>query len=573
VAAQQAALGEQERDLHGQRVALERQQTQLATHLEDRRRKLHELREELKAERAAVEQNRADAAALKAQADRDRRRVAGLRHKLERRRRREAAVQEATLRQREQELNTARAALNKEADDLKGDRAALEAVRLRFNGDAELSRRELSDGWEQLALAQQQWEATLDREHRDRRRRETALQEQAVALARGERALAEERRHWERHRLALEMEAAGLDARVRNLRSRLPRPESEPLPIAPAVPPLAPETPAPQRFSRLADTLADQRVSLLQQWQTLLIVHENWGRDRATAFADLEEAVRQHAEREHRLQERERSWQPRQQVLDRREEELAQLRLSLEGRQLRLATEAAAWESDRYALLTELQGREAVVTRQLHLLETLRIRWAHRRRREVRRQRRAEARAEEVRRQYVDRWEALVMREAELNRTQRAVGFQEAALERYRLECIAQAHDVVAAEKRIERLRRQEEQRFAEAAKSLENEQQALLDENARLDARAEQLQRFADEVADVQQRLGPRRASREARQVAVEGEGQRRLLEVQRLRLRHQRDEQQLGELRAEVERVARVLIDGGETPLPPALAAPQAA
>ena len=385
-AAQQSAFDDEEQRLHAQRVALERQQKQLAAHLEERRRKLHEMREELKAEReqlqadrATVEREKAEADSLKAQTDQDRQRLAEMRQKLERRQERQFAEREAALGQREQELAAARNGLDQKADELKRDRATLEAVRLRFNGDAELSRRELGEGWEQLALAQQQWEATLDQEHRERARRDKALEERARALARAEQALAEERRHWERRRLDLEREAAGLDARVRNLRDRLPPSPSERTPLTAGAPaatpvPAPPEPAAPQRLQRLADTLADQRAHLVQQWQAMLAVHEQWHRDRQALLAEVEAAARRLGAREQHLLERERTWQPREEALVRREEALTHLRLSLEGWQLRLTAEAVAWEADRYALLTELQGREAVVTRQMHLLETLRRR-------------------------------------------------------------------------------------------------------------------------------------------------------------------------------------------------------
>jgi pSer/pThr/pTyr-binding forkhead associated (FHA) protein len=589
VAAQQAAFDDEEQRLQQQHVALDRQQKQLAAHLEERRRKLHELREELKAEReqlqadrAAVEQERTTAADLKAEAEKDRRRLAELREKLERRQERRLAEQEAMLRKQEQELVTEREKVRGEAEGLKRDRAELHAMRLRFNGEAELSRRELGEGWEQLALAQQKWEETLNQEQRDRARRAKELGERSRSVTVAEQALADERRRWERRRLDLEKEAAGLDVRIRNLRDRLPRDDGKrdrigPPPlreaVAPAVSVALPEDPAPECIQRLAGTLADQRLHLLEQWRALLTLSAQWHQEHEAVQAMVEEAGGRLEERDRCLTEREQSLQPREEMLHRREEGLTQIRLSLEGWQLRLTTDVVAWEAERYTLLTELQGREAVVARQMQLLETLRRRWVRRRRQEVQRQREFETRCEEVRRQYIDRWEACLIRDAELNRAQRAVAAGEAALERYRLECIGQAPDVVAAEKRIERLRRQEEELFAAADKALERDQQAVLDENARVDARAEELQRFADEVAVEEERCARRRAAREARQVAVEGESQRRRLELRRLRLRHQQEAQQLVELRAELERVAGILIDGNEAPVPLALPSPKAA
>src|SRR4029079_17745191 len=76
VAAQQAALTDEELRLHQRRLALEKQEAQLAAHLEDRRLRLVELHDEIKPARTAGDDARAaldrDRAALAEEVRRER---------------------------------------------------------------------------------------------------------------------------------------------------------------------------------------------------------------------------------------------------------------------------------------------------------------------------------------------------------------------------------------------------------------------------------------------------------------------------------------------------------------------
>src|SRR5262249_15126839 len=132
VAAQQAALTEEEARLHQCRIALEQQEKQLAAHLENQRCQLLRLRDEtrqaegeLQAERQAHEQRARAAAAELAQARQEletsqnqcqaeRRRLEGLRGKLKRRWHRHWAAQRQAMRGREAEVEGLRLGLQKQ---------------------------------------------------------------------------------------------------------------------------------------------------------------------------------------------------------------------------------------------------------------------------------------------------------------------------------------------------------------------------------------------------------------------------------------------------------------------------
>src|SRR5690606_36112543 len=111
-----------------------------------------------------------------AQADarRERRRLGELRRRLHRRWKRHWQQHEAHLQRREEEV--ARVARR-----LEEERAALHQERLRLNGERELGRRQLQEEWQQLGLAQQQWEECLNAEHAERIRRTRELEERTRA--------------------------------------------------------------------------------------------------------------------------------------------------------------------------------------------------------------------------------------------------------------------------------------------------------------------------------------------------------------------------------------------------------
>src|SRR5262249_39562159 len=82
---------------------------------------------------------------------------------------------ETALRKREDQLEA-------ERRKRESDRAALTDARLRFNGETELGRRQLQDGWDGLRRAQRQWDER-------RRRVEGELQRRDRELTEAERGL------------------------------------------------------------------------------------------------------------------------------------------------------------------------------------------------------------------------------------------------------------------------------------------------------------------------------------------------------------------------------------------------
>jgi hypothetical protein len=597
VAAQQAALTEEETRLLQRQTALERHEEQLAAHLEERRRQLLALQEQHKQERAALEAERAAFAKESAQARRElaqaradatlaaeeavaeRNRLQELRRRLKKRWHRHWQWQLNELRRREKEIGG-------ERERQQQERVRLQEARLRFNGEAELGKRQLRDGWNELALAQRQWEERQIREQGALEQKGKDLNNRAAAVAEREQALAAEEQRWQAQRNVLEKEVAGLQSRTHHLRRKLQEQQQElanreaalkqmSLPLAnPEIPVLSAPPVVLSASSgelsridvdwllvleRFAGDLADQRLHLLEQWQALVAVVEAWQQEHAILLTDLEEAGR-------RLQEREQVVHVQEQALavalmETREQQnaLSRTRWRLEAWQARLRVLEASLEGERASLLAAVQAREEAAAERLRHVDDLRQRWLARRRKEAEEWRACRQQSAEVRQHFLALWKEYRGRRASLTREQRALAVQALALERFRQEWLGRVPNPVKAEKRIERLARKIADRNREAERHLARASQLLTSETARLEKHLEHVQGWEEELANRQEELSERQTEWESQQARAEDGERLRLQELERLHLQRQHYQRQVEELRDEVERLARLLIEDG--------------
>jgi hypothetical protein len=574
VAAQQAALTEEELRLRQEAVALERREEQLAAHLEQRRGQLLQLREQIKQERTALKSEREEigrerdqAARDRKQARKERRRFVELRKRLKRRWKQHFATQEAVLRRRMEELAAHRTRLDAEADALRRGREEMEQKRLRFNGEVELGRRELQENWEELQLTQQRWEECLRHEQAERDRQVTGLTNDAYALA-------HEKQLWQHRRDALAREIEGLEARLRNQRHRLLDQEERlahveaklqvrplelgipwatPLAEAHAIEPVE----APSVLVKLAGDLADQRGHLLEQWQKLLLVQAHWEQEREDVTSALERMAEKLHVRERRIVESERSLADLMADLEQRQERLARARGDLEARRTRLSVEQLAWEAERAASLDEVRSREAAAAGQLRRMENLRLRRIQRRQQEIEEVRAARTEAEQARQRYLSLWQECQQRRAELANEQRTLASQTVAFERFRLEYLGRLRNTPAAEKRLERLRRQSAVQLRAAERELIAEREAQTAEAARLEERGRLLTEREGALAARQQEWSHAEGMHQNEQVAGTIADERQRQELQRWQAQYQHAERQVTALRDEVEQLARLLLD----------------
>jgi hypothetical protein len=586
VAAQQAALTEVEARLQHRRAGLEKQEAQLSAHLEDRRRKLMELQTQVREARvtlrneriehekrvaettAELVQARSEVNAGKETVRAERRQVNELHRRLKRRHASLWKATEADLHKREERLNEDRR-------KLEADRAAQNDARLRFNGEAELGRRQLHDAWDDFRRAQKEWEQRRGHEEDELRRR-------ARELTLAEDTLGEQWNDWEGNRRALAGEVEGLESRVRNLRRKVQEQEQEAQRhgLAPTGAPAPAEAistvarppadlGAEQRerltvLEALAEALADQRLHLLEQAARLVRARDEWCAEQTAALAGLEAATRRLQWREEQIEPRDRALGEAEAELRRRGEAMAQLQAHLDGWQTRLTARAAAWDADREVLLVGVKGREEAAQQQAEVLADLRRRWAQRRHKEVAGLRGELQRVLDARQQYGALWEDCLNQSAALEQQQRALAERALALEQYQLEVIGRAPDSAAAEKRLERLRRRCAAPTATARRNLDRERQALDAERKRLQEQAEQIDRKAAALAEREATLTQRLAEWESGKADAETARARLQAEVATLTSQRAHREREAQTLRNEAERLARLLIDDGPTLLP---------
>jgi hypothetical protein len=533
-------------------------------------RQQKEVRLALDKEREAVQQELG-------QAGRERRRLVELRKRLKKRWRKHWQGHEADLRRRGQELEAERAKVQQEAAGLQRERVQLSQARLRFNGEVELGRRKLQDEWQQLGLAQQQWEACLNQEQAERAMRLREFDRRAASLAATEQAVRQQKDLAEHLHLKLRKESEGLEARIRNQRLKLleqEKPRSQPPAgekISPALAPVVrrPDPDVPGVLARLAGDLTDQRQRLLEQWRCLLELHDAWVPERAALLAEIEAAARELAEREGRLDAREQALGSAETDLRRRQRELFEVRCSLEAWQARLTARETFLDNERVMLLADVRGREEQAEGTARQLEELRQRRARRREQEVEELRQARQQHEQMRRDYVLLWQECQDRRAELIREHRDLAAKSLALEQFRQELLCRTADTPGADKRLERLHRRNLARIETEERDLRRERAALAAETKRLDRLAGRLLN-KEEALDARHEAWTRQlAETEEQQAAAADREQRRQQEVQHWQLLHERDERQLKELRDEVERIARLLLEEGEATSNPPVAA----
>jgi hypothetical protein len=598
VAAQQSALGEEESKLLQRRQALEQQEQQLAIHLEEKRQRLVQLTEQAQAARATLQAERAihleqieqarlrldeaqartDGAKRQAEAERDRFR--SLRRRLKLRWQRHLQAERQNCRRREEALAEESRQLECEADQIREAKDALTQAQLRWNGEAEVGRRQLQDERAKLRLDQQLWQECRKREQEELGRRGADLDRWETDLADVERRLAAEARHGQKLRQEHEKEAEGLENRVRNLRRKLGeleealgrarqtseasnggRPAAAPTP--------QPERPAPTlsddsllRQAALAAELSDQRLQLLEVWQTLVQTEEAWQRERTALLAELEALGGRLREREQGIGLREEVLNNQEEALARKRDEAALLRQQLESWQLRFRTRQANWEGERDRLLAEVQAREYQAEQQLAGLVELRERWLKRRRQEVQALQTQRSQYDKLRQEAAALRQEWLTRTAALEDRQRAVTEQEFALEQHRQETLAQAPDAVAAERALEKHRRRWLNDNAAALRSLAQQRQAARIEFAQLDERARAWQRQAQAFHAAEAEFSERRAQWEHEQVLALSEQNAQHQEVQRLQKQREASEKQLARLQDELDRVAGTLLNEGSNP-----------
>jgi len=317
----------------------------------------------------------------------------------------------------------------------------------------------------------------------------------------------------------------------------------------------------PRVLARLAGNLADQRRHLLEQWQYLLELHEMWGPEHAAIVGQFETAARELVLVEQRLSEREQALAAGEKDLSQRQQALFDIRCSLEAWQARLTARETFLDNERVMLLADLKGREELAESQARRLEEIRQRRARRRSQEIEELRVARSQHEQMRRDYALLWQECQERRAQLIHEQRRFAAKALALEQFRQELLGRTADTPGADKRLERLRRRHLARILAEERDRERERAALMGETKRLDFRDARLIEQEEKLLAQHEEWMKQVAEWEDRQAAETSLEEHRQQELRHWQLLHQRDERQLIELREELERIARLLLEESES------------
>lgn len=582
VAAQQTELADLEDRLRRREQALQRQEAQLAAHLDERRRHLARARRQVREAQAGL---RAERARLDAQADdlqRGRAQLAEEQEALRRRRRRLVELRRRArqrqllqLQQAQQDVAHREAAVAAEQERVTRAAESVAAARRHVNGEVELSRRQIQDGWDRLRRAQEEWE--------DRRAAEREeLRQRAEELAAGREALADETRSWERLRRSLAEEVEGLENRAQNLRARLREGSpglapSGPLPSLMTVADGTPRLPAVpddksatrEELDRLADDLRDQRLHLLEQLQRLGNLQRRWQEEQAAALAEAEAAARRLEERERRLGPREQLLADQEADLQRRRNDLAQRRDGLDAWQARLTVQETSWQTERRVLLAQVEAQMASNERRAQALGRLRERWMRRWRAAAEQLQEERERCAALHRLYATARNQYLDLSDTLERRQRDLAEKSLALEQYQVEIVSRARNSAAAEKALERLRRRAAAATAAAVRRLTAAQEALRAEARRLDGMLSHLLRQSAALGEREQEQEQLGSATEQRQADIAHEEGLRRADREASQARAEALAQQVAALQDEVERLATLLLEAAPLPSDTPLAA----
>ena len=374
VVAQQADLDERELRIVDREAALVRQEEQLAGRLEDQRRQLLDLQDQITEARSALREKRSAHAALaeeqqkelaaaREEAAESLRSAKGERHRLTELRRRLIQRGRRHWQAQRKEADARELRLHLEADTIADDRAALVAHIEQFNGQIELDKRRLADGWTVFDRERREWQGRRDAETAAAAAQVRDLARRAKAVAAAERKIGVDRANLAREIADRRQELEQLETRIGNARWRLLEQQAvqldtrheardtceiNPPPVS-GVPclvsvPSEPESVLARRtemLSRVADELADQRLHLTEQVERLLRTQQIWHTDRNAALRDLETIGMRFEARELDLDRRGRELQTARAGVRAEYQSAAQLRLRLEAERVRAEARAA----------------------------------------------------------------------------------------------------------------------------------------------------------------------------------------------------------------------------------------
>lgn len=319
-------------------------------------------------------------------------------------------------------------------------------------------------------------------------------------------------------------------------------------------------------LEKLSGELADQRLHLVEQCQRMVEAQHNWQEERDAAAAELEDLGKRLHARELELNQRQQSVQTAEQRQRQLHEQALAVQRRLEAWQTRMGARESTWESDRDRLLFDIQSKEKLADQRLQAIGQLHERWLRRRRREIQWIQAERNASAKLRQDYAALRQDLLRRSAYLERAQRSLAEKALAIEQFQQECVASSPYPAAASRRLEKLRSRWASLGTAAQKAVSEQRQALEKEAAELDQYFGRLKKQSDKIAAQEAELARQLSTWEHARLVANDEMSKLRTDLTSSQAQRDRYEKQVNDLRDEVERLARLLLDEPE----PAVLAP---
>ncbi len=380
-----------------------------------------------------------------------------------------------------------------------------------------------------------------------------------------------EQEAWLTQRHRLEGELQGLNNRIAHQRQTLQQHES-PRQLGSAIPENAPTLEAHDaavaarsaELDRLAGELADQRTLLIEQWERLARLQQEWQAQHDAAAGELEILARRLLQQEEALAQREQKVEVDESRLRRWQEQLDWAHRQTALALARAQAQQQAWETER----TEVLGRTAALSqqasRQLEALGELRRRWDHRRQQQAEALRSERESLVQLRRKLIEARQELEQHAQQLETARRTLAEEAMALEDGTEEAAHRGGGFTDRQQQPLRLRWLTQN--AAVVRSLRQQRE-------RLKGELDSLHRLHEEVAAMAQRLAKAQSETREQQTALEHrEAQLAANEAALEQAQHNAQQRQLhtdrrlAALQEEAEQMARALIPDTEA-LPAAL------
>jgi hypothetical protein len=540
---------------------MQQQEEQLAARLAEKQRQVQLWSEYTHVERQALRKEKTDQETLCAKHDqellqakqelsadheklaRKRQRINDIYQRLRRRWQRHWSAEKEKHRQQTLQLQSDAMALDERQDALFAKEASLRQ-----------DERQVQEGRATLKADQERWRHRRSHEILALKGLKRQADEALIKLKQARRLLVEEKQAWDKQVDFLQKELYGLNNRIvhqrlragqqaeeiarldAQLRSRqlqinqLPQLATEvassdapqtlpawqvvigPQDSAPAqetVPAPAPAADTQRCFDgmdHMASELADQRAHLLEQYQRLAEIQDDWQRQRDQAAAELEALAHRLLAQEQALDQREQQTAALQATNQQRQQEIDTVRHEIELCRAQWTTRAETFQKDHQDQMHALRQKETQLQEQLAGLEQLRNRWNQRRQQTIDQLRSKRALLEEQQKETHQRRVALFERSQQIEEEKRILAEKALALEQYRHEIFVRTKDP-AAQRRVERLRRRWLTLNCAMIRTAKGEREAARKDLLELDSQRAELSKSVTQLAQDQSTAAEKQA------------------------------------------------------------------